>query len=219
MSLTKYILTFENFTELNQERGSQISNTEPSFNYSEIQDILGNRYDYKATRESLKDFKDKVIKDTNNTDSEFFIKTWLEHQRNTNRLTPPLSDSEELVNNSDFYKRGYNDSKNESLLNEDGVASATSSVSGMGAVVSPQVSSVPGQTGTTGSGDVGVGLKNNFIKRPTGSRRKQKAEAIVKSMTKNYQNQLSSSEDTKVCKPLTNIMSFDEFTKSKSNNK
>lgn len=110
-------------------------------------------------------------------------------------------------------------------LYEDGGVAAVSGVnsSGMGAVVTSQPSSIPGDVSgaTTGSGDIGAtyGMNRNVIARPIGSRRKKKAKAKAKEMLKNFSNTFKGTEykkggDKGVAKVSnSNIMSFADFTK------
>ena len=111
-------------------------------------------------------------------------------------------------------------------LNEDGVACATAgNTSGMGAVVSAQPSSVPGQTtgadftangGTTGSGDIGV--NRNVRSRdtvPGRKRRKGKLQTVAKAMAKGAKSASTPSKfDPAVpMKPSGKIQSFSDFAK------
>jgi hypothetical protein len=216
---------------------------EPSFNYGNIQDILGNKYNFTVKTQKLKEFEENVIKKDkkgNVRDDEYFAKRFIEFQRNNWRLTPPFQN--DLIQNNDFYARAFYDEQEdrmqsnndtgkpirglqENIINEDGVACATgSAVSGMGAVVSSQPSSIPGNTSaaTTGSGDIGSGweqskgLNRNIIARPTGSRRKNRMKAKAKEMVKGFANQFKGDEYKQGGdKNVANIMSFTDFSKKK----
>ncbi len=109
----------------------------------------------------------------------------------------------------------------ESLLNEDGVACASGgNVSGMGAVITSQPSSIPGDTAgaTTGSGDIGAGINRNVIARPNGSRRKKKMKAKAKEMAKSFANQFKGDEYKQGGdKGVSNIMSFIDYNKKSKN--
>ena len=111
-------------------------------------------------------------------------------------------------------------------LNEDGgVAFATAgNTSGMGAVVAAQPSSVPGQTtgsdyaangGTVGSGDIGNGGNRNVRSRdvvPGRKRRKNKLQAVAKSLAKKVSGSFDPAVPTK---GSSVIKSFSDYSKSK----
>jgi hypothetical protein len=110
-------------------------------------------------------------------------------------------------------------------VKEDGVASATAAVAGMGAVVTPVASAIPGQTiggsnvgdsfgsgGMIGSGDIGVPFNSNIRKRPVRSRRKQKAIGAMK-MFKGYKNLIESvNSDIEHLFPFLEKMNFEDDT-------
>ncbi len=119
---------------------------------------------------------------------------------------------------SEFYIFGEKEN-----VNEDGgsgvVCANAGNTSGMGAVVTPVASSVPGQTygaaftangGVAGSGDIGVAFNRNISKRPTRSRRKQKAMGALK-MFKGYSNLVESvREDMLKLYPFLSEMEYSE---------
>lgn len=226
---------------------------EPSYSYGNIQDILGNKYNFSVKTEKLKEFEENVISKDKNAikNDDYFAKRFIEFTRNKWRLTPPFQD--DLIQNNDFYQRAFYDemsAKNdigepikgfqESLsdneddylyipqikdrmgLNEDGVAAVSGgNVSGMGAVVTSQPSSIPGNTSgaTTGSGDIGSGwdssknLNRNVISRPDGSRRKKKMRAKAKEMAKGFANQFKGGEYKQGGDKDAHIMKFTDFSK------
>jgi len=214
---------------------------EPSYSYGNIQDILGNKYFFSVKTDILKEFEENVIKKDNKVakadkNDAYFAKQFIDFKRNRFRLTPPFED--DLIQNNDFYAKAFYDemdAKNtqndigqpirglqEKTLNEDGVAAVSGgNVSGMGAVVSSQPSSIPGNSSaaTTGSGDIGSGWNQskdnnrNIIKRPIGSRRKNKMKAIVKGMSKKFANQFNGDEYKKGGDKNAHIMTFTDFTK------
>lgn len=211
--------------------------TEPyNYSYGNIQDILGNKYNFSVNTQKLKEFEMNVLRkdETPNKDDEYFAKRFIEFRRNNWRLTPPYQ--EDLINNSDYYARSFYDetarnSQNdtgksikglqEHKLNEDGVSGANVSVSGMGAVVTSQPSNIVGDVSgaTTGSGDIGSGWKDvnnmnrNVIKRPNGSRREKKFKAKAKEMLKNFSNSFKGNEYKQGGDKKSSIMSFSEFSK------
>ena len=155
---------------------------------------------------------------------EYYAKMYSEwHKKNSNE-TPPYSD--DLITNSDFGLRSYHDDVSASMSEE--VASATAANgSGMGAVVSPQPSNVPGQTiggnnagdsfgdgGIVGSGDISAGqIKNkNVFQRPTKSRRKNKMKAKAKEMAKNLKNTFKGNEYKQGGDKTSHLMSFTDFS-------
>lgn len=115
---------------------------------------------------------------------------------------------------SEFYIFGEKEN-----MNEEVACANAGNTSGMGAVISPVASSVPGQTygdaftangGVAGSGDIGVAFNRNVSKRPTRSRRKQKAMGALK-MFKGYSNLVESvREDMLKLYPFLEKMTFDE---------
>ncbi len=117
---------------------------------------------------------------------------------------------------SEFYIFGEKENVNE----DGGVAYANAAnTSGMGAVITPVASSIPGQTvgadfasngGVVGSGDIGVAFNRNISKRPTRSRRKQKAMGALK-MFKGYSNLIESvREDMFKLYPFLSEMEYSE---------
>lgn len=205
---------------------------EPSYSYGNIQDILGNKYNFSVKTEKLKEYEENVLsKDkTENKNDEYFAKSYIEFNRKKFRLTPPFQD--DLIQNNDFYVRAFQDEMNarnsqndtgkpikglqETHVNEDGVANAGgANVSGMGAVVTSQPSSIPGDASgaTTGSGDIGSGWNRNVISRPTGSRRKNKMKATAKAMSKKFANQFNGDEYKKGGDKNAHIMSFSDYKK------
>ncbi len=117
--------------------------------------------------------------------------------------------------------------KDKTLLNEDGVGAVSGgNVSGMGAVVTSQPSSIPGDTAgaSTGSGDIGSGLSDsknlnrNVISRPDGSRRKKKLKARVKEMAKGFANQFKGGEYKQGGDKNAHIMKFSDFGNKKGEN-
>ena len=107
-------------------------------------------------------------------------------------------------------------------MHEDGMAMVTAgNTSGMGAVVTPSVGSIPGvPNGTTGSGDVGAGTIPNMRSRDSHlprSRRKAKAKQAVKSMKKAMGNNPFLNPVQKapsVQKKASSILSFSAFKES-----
>lgn len=225
------------------------SSNEPAYSYGNIQDILRNKYNFVVKTQKLKEFEENIIakdsKKQNNDD--YFAKRYIEFTRNKWRLTPPYQ--EDLIQNNDFYQRAFYDemtarnSQNDigkpikglqesnnsfyinqfkETLNEDGVAAVSGgNVSGMGAVVTSQPSSIPGNTtaATTGSGDIGSNwdtaknLNRNVISRPDGSRRKKKMKAKAKEMVKNFANQFKGGEYKQGGDKNVHIMKFTDFKK------
>lgn len=230
---------FKNWSvnELSSQSASasiQSSGGEPNYNYGNIQDILGNKYNYIVKTQRLKEFEENVIKKDKNgniRDDEYFAKRYIEFQRNNWKLTPPFQ--HDLIQNNDFYARAFYDEHDtindtgkeipyikyrmkESTINEDGGVASVSdgNVSGMGAVVSSQPSAIAGDASgaTIGSGDIGVGgINRNIIARPIGSRRKKKMKAHAKSMVKNFANQFKGSEYKQGGDKNAHIMSFSDF--------
>lgn len=104
-------------------------------------------------------------------------------------------------------------------VNEEVASANAANTSGMGAVVTPVASSVPGQTygdaftangGVVGSGDIGVPFNRNVSKRPIRSRRKQKALGVLK-MFKGYSNLVESvKEDMLKLYPFLEKMTIGE---------
>ncbi len=211
---------------------------EYNYSYGNIQDILKNKYNFSVKSQKLKEFEENIIsKDKNKQNNDdYFAKRYIEFTRNKWRLTPPYQ--EDLIQNNDFYQRAFYDemdarnSQNdigspirglqENIINEDGVGAVSGgNVSGMGAVVTSQPSSIPGNTtgATTGSGDIGSNwntsknLNRNVISRPTGSRRKQKMKAKAKEMLKNFSNQFKGDEYKQGGDKNSHIMKFTDFKK------
>ncbi len=197
---------------------------EPAYSYGNIQDILGNKYNFTVKTNKLQEFEENIMsKDrTPDKNDDYFAKRFIEFNRNKWRLTPPFED--DLIQNNDFYAKSFYDEMNainaeldEKVINEDGVASAGgANVSGMGAVVTSQPSSIPGDTAgaTTGSGDIAnVGTNRNVISRPNGSRRKNKMKAKAKEMAKNFANQFKGNEYKQGGDKNAHIMKFTDFSK------
>lgn len=168
-----------------QSAGMPIDSTgnEPSFTRSSATDILGNKYEYQEVDSSLQD--------------DYYVKSFIEWLEEKSYNDDPLRFIDKTTN-SDFIA----DYAYQELMDENVAAAVAPSVSGMGAVVSPQASSVPGQTigsntvgasfgqgGVVGSGDIGSGWKNsNIIPRKENSRRKNKAKAQLKKFSKNIKS-------------------------------
>ena len=203
---------------------------ESAYSYGNIQDILGSKYNFTVKPEKLEEFEEIVLskESKNKKDDDYFAKRFVEHTRN--RLTPPFQD--DLIMNNDFNARSVWDEVNSdkeegkkiatSIKEDGGVGCANAgNVGGMGAVVTSQPSSIPGNTAgaTTGSGDIGSGWidsKNNnrnVIARPIGSRRKKKMKAKVKEMFKNMSNQFKGGEYKQGGDKNATIMSFRDFSK------
>ncbi len=176
----------------NKYRYTQISNTGGEQNYttSEIRDNADNTYDYNLEMSRIMEFEEIISKNKK-----------------------PISDK--------FREKLFNDYKRR-FINEDtgaGVAS-TGNTTGMGAVITPQASAIPGQTaigtptagtsfgegGIVGSGDIGAGQ----IKRPITSRRKKRALSKMKDMIKNIKSDKTTSKSD--IPKATSLLKFNEFT-------
>lgn len=183
-------------------KGIENDNAEPSYSYGNIKDILGNKYNYSLSSDKpLQEFEEEFLSAYDNPDidmnDEYFAKSFIEYTKNQKRLTPPFQD--DTITNNDFFAKSYYEENNK--LDEDGgVACATGgNTSGMGAVVTSQPSSIPGDVAgaTTGSGDVGSGFVNRNVRsrpKPRGASKTQK-EKIVSSL-KNMANSYSDKTDT-----------------------
>lgn len=152
-----------------------------------------------------------------------FIKSRFKNPNNgTGTVNPSLYAKDYIKykmsdDNEDFEMGNY-------PVKENTATATAGNVSGMGAVVSAQPSSIPGATigsntvgdsyggdGVVGSGDIAnVGFNRNIRERPSGSRRKNKAKAALKSVSKNKTKK--SDSDTK-SKKTKNVENFSDFIK------
>lgn len=218
-------------------KGIENDSAEPTYSYGNIQDILGNKYNYTVPSQKLEEFEENILSkdETPDKNDAYFAKRYIEFVRQKFRLTPPFQD--DLIQNNDFYAKAFYDEQDtrntqndigkpvkglqEKILNEDGVACATGgNTSGMGAVITSQPSSIPGDASgaTTGSGDIGsnwgsVATNRNVIPRK-GNSKKDK----MKKLAKQYANQFKGDEykqggDKDVAK-MPNIKNFSDFIKS-----
>jgi hypothetical protein len=211
------------------------SHNVPRYDYKNIADTLGDKHHIQMDSTKIKEFEEKVISKMADKDKpkndEFFIQMYKEYARQQRKDTPPYED--DTISQSDFGARAYADdvkmemdNANESAINEEGVAGAVAgNGTGMGAVVTSQPSSVPGQTigsntvgdsfgegGTVGSGDISAGALQKGIK--TKSRRQKKKEAQAKEFVKNMKNSFKDGMYKKGGeKGSSDIKSFSEFTK------
>lgn len=128
---------------------------QPFHSYSTITDINGNGISVIKTddKKDIGEFEETSTK----------VMNFKEFNRKKFKLTPPFED--DLISNSDFVVKSTTDElaemdkKGEKLVKEDVAMSGGANVSGMGAVVTAQPSSIPGDTAgsTIGSGDIGAG--------------------------------------------------------------
>jgi hypothetical protein len=193
-----------------------------NYNYGNIKDILGNRYNFVLKNDKpLKEFEDNVlskIKEPEKKNDNYFVKQFVEFNRNKWKLTPPFED--DLIMNNDFFAKSFYDDqnrendehRNENKINEDGVGCATlGNTGGMGAVVSSQPSIIPGNASgaTTGSGDIGSGW-NASISNNTKYQRKKKKHK--RSRNKKYANQYDGDEYKQGGDKDASVMKFSEFS-------
>lgn len=188
------------------EAGIQ-GNDRPIYDYLKIKDALGNYYDAEITKEYLTEYEEEIPY-TDRSTEEFYINSFKEWNRKSQKLTPPFED--DIINTRDF-NRKYGEQ-----MSED----ASVAVQGMGAVVTATPSSVPGQTvggdGTVGSGDIGSGWANsNISPRPITSRRKKKILGALKKFNK--QSKTDNTYNSKIYKDAGKaksfIMPFSDFVK------
>jgi hypothetical protein len=247
-NIKRFDLFVNELSSQSATKGIENDSAEPSYSYGNIQDILGNKYNYTVPSQKLEEFEENILSkdETPDKNDAYFAKRYIEFVRQKFRLTPPFQD--DLIQNNDFYAKAFYDEQDtrntqndigkpvkglqEKILNEDGVACATGgNTSGMGAVVTSQPSSIPGDVSgaTTGSGDIGsnwgsVATKTSAYNNLTptnrnviprkGNNKKDK----IKKLAQQYANQFKGDEykqggDKDVAK-MPNIKNFEDFIKS-----
>lgn len=182
------------------------SHNAPRYDDKNMADVLGYK-NHTLTYSKIKEFEEEV--------DSFYIKKYKEFNRKRKKDLPPYED--DLISQNDFNARAFEDEMYEDAYAVGG--------EGMGAVVPAIPSETPGETsltynvgdtfgngGRVGSGDVGMVFNRNVIKRPNGSRRKNKLKAQVKAMSKNMKN-VYKKDMYKTGGNVGNIKSFSDFTK------